>query len=448
MTSASAARRPGRLAAIAIGLAVVIGAGIVHLDAAIALVVPAMAGILVLLLLVRVFSRGDEGDAAQRRLLSWTMLGFATHLAFGLFVTNAGGLVEAYLRAPDSYAYHNNAIEVVRHWQDGFPLPYIPAGKEGFYYVLAALYWIFGPHTASGLVLNATLGAAIAPVMSDTTRRLFGDAAAEYAVKLVVLLPGLFLWTSQLMKEAPILFLIVLTANFASRLVDRLSVSSLLGLALVLASLFTFRGWVALVLAAGLVAGVTLGKGELVSGLSTGLTALALIAVVLTLGVGYSGYKAAISSDLQEAQVVRRDLALSAASGYDPDADISTSTGALTYLPKGLTNFVFGPFPWQIREARQLIVLPEVLAWWLLFPSLVRGLRRGWSLMGRRVLILLLPAATTSCLLALAIGNFGTVVRERMQIVVLLIPFIAVGLATRFRRQPDDEEHAALVAAG
>jgi hypothetical protein len=444
-----AARRSPRFAAVAAGLAVGIGACIVHLDAAIALVVPGLTGVLVLLLLVRVFSGPDEDDGARRRLLSWTLLAFATHLAFGLLVTNAGGLIQAYLRAPDSYAYHNNAIAIVRHWEHGFPLPFLPAGKEGFYYVLASLYWMFGAHTSAGLVLNATLGAAIAPIMSDTTRRLFGDAAAEYAVKLVVLLPGLFLWTSQLMKEAPILFLIVLTANFASRLVERLSLSSLVGLAVVLALLFTFRGWVALVLAGGLVAGVTLGKSELVSGVSTGLAALALIALALTLGVGYSGYKAAISSDLQEAQVVRRDLALSAASGYDPDADISTSAGALTYLPKGLTNFVFGPFPWQIREVRQLVVLPEVLAWWLLLPSLVRGLRRGWSLMGKRIAILLLPAITTACLLALAIGNFGTVVRERMQVVVLLVPFIAVGLATRRRQEPDEEQaHATPVAGG
>ena len=33
--------------------------------------------------------------------------------------------------------------------------------------------------------------------------------------------------------------------------------------------------------------------------------------------------------------------------------------------------------------------------------------------------------------LALAIGNFGTVVRERNQLLVLVLPYIALGLALR-----------------
>lgn len=433
--------RSARYAWLVVLLAVVIGSSIVRLGMAIAALVPMMVGVLLLALLVRLLGDEEDGDA-QRRMLRWTMVTFVTHLSFGLLVTNGGGLIETYLRAPDSYTYHNYAIEIVRNWTTGLPLPDVPAGKEGFYYTLAVLYWVFGAHSVAGLVLNATLGAAIVPLVSDTTRRLFGPVAAEYAVKLAVFLPGLLLWTSQLIKEAPILLLIVVTTNLASRLVDRISVSALVGVGVALAFLFTFRGWVALVVAGGLVAGLTFGKAQMVSGFSTGVSVLALLVMVVTLGLGYSGYQAAIGSDLQDAQVVKRDLALSAGSGYDAEADISTSAAALTYLPKGLANFILGPFPWQIRQARQLIVLPEVVAWWLLLPSLARGLRRGWSLMGRGVLILVLPAATTSFLLALALGNFGTVVRERMQVVVLLIPFVALGLAERARLrsgEPQDQ---------
>jgi len=67
--------------------------------------------------------------------------------------------------------------------------------------------------------------------------------------------------------------------------------------------------------------------------------------------------------------------------------------------------------------------------------------------MRRGIRILLLPTAATSCLLALAIGNFGTVVRERMQVVVLLIPFLAVGLAARIHGHPEEEEASATPAA-
>ena len=49
----------------------------------------------------------------------------------------------------------------------------------------------------------------------------------------------------------------------------------------------------------------------------------------------------------------------------------------------------------------------------------------------RGAFILLVPAAITACMLALLVANFGTVVRERMQVLVLLIPFISLGLALR-----------------
>ena len=51
--------------------------------------------------------------------------------------------------------------------------------------------------------------------------------------------------------------------------------------------------------------------------------------------------------------------------------------------------------------------------------------------MGRQVLVHLLPAAALASMLALIIGNYGTVIRERLQVVVLILPFVAFGLAKR-----------------
>ena len=124
---------------------------------------------------------------------------------------------------------------------------------------------------------------------------------------------------------------------------------------------------------------------------------------------------------------------------------MSTSCQAISYLHRGLATFVFGPFPWQIRSARQLPVLPDVVVWWLLFPSLVRGLRGARRVSGRAALVVALPAVTAAALLALTVGNFGTVVRERGQVTILLLPLIALGLSLRGRARPaaDGEPAAA-----
>ncbi len=419
--------------------AVVLGAGVVHGRALVALALPAVLGALLLIALVERLLRGADDDA-RRRVLRWTMVSFAAHLAFGLAVTNAGYDVRYYL-ATDSLSYHRLATELVGHWTDGTPIPFIPSGKEGFYYMLAGLYWVFGTHEAAGLAVNAVLAAALVPLTSDTTRRLFGEAAARYAGPLVVLLPGMFLWTSQLMKEAGMLFLLAVALNCAVRLVDRMSPAPLVFLTLSLVLAFTFRAWVALVVAAGILIAVAVSSRHLLAGLGNGLSSLIVVAaVMLGSGVGYSGYQAAVDSDLKQANVIRLDLAYSAATGYDPEADISSTGAAVSYLPRGMVAFLFGPMPWNIQGVRQLPFVPDMLAWWLLLPSLWLGLRTSWRRIGRRVLVMLLPALLTTLLMSLALGNFGTVVRERLQMQILVVPVIALGLAGRAARRGAPEE--------
>ncbi len=419
---------------MAFPLAAAVGAAVAGAHEAASMLALTLACGVALVFLVRLLEGPDSEDPVWARVLPWTLAAFAVHLLLSV-VINA-----AIYEQSDARTYHNHAVEIVRHWQSGFPLPHLPEGKEGFYYLLAGLFRVFGPNDFAGLVVNATLAAALVPITTDLTRRVLGPAAAGYVPQLVLLLPGLLLWTSQLLKEAAVIFLVASCLNAASRLLSRLSLSSMVVLALGLALLFTMRSHVALVIAMGIMLGIALGRPSVLGGLGAGASALALIALLITAtGVGYSGYSAAVGADLEQANVVRKDLATSANSGFGSDIDISTPQGALANLPPAGVTFLIGPFPWQFNDARQLIALPDVLAWWVLLPSLWRGLRSASRRIGRAVLIFVLPALTTTALLSLVVGNFGTVVRERSQVVIMLVPLLAVGLAERARRAGGDE---------
>jgi hypothetical protein len=425
-------RRTIAFVATGVGLAV----SLVHVRVVAALVVPAVFGVLALIVLVHCLADPDQGEPDRRRILRWTLISLVAHLLFGLLVMGLGGLFADVLRGPDSITYNNRAIDLMRHWSEGLPAPSLPAGKEGFYFLLAGLYWLFGAHIVSGLAINATLSAALVPLVTDTTRDLFGPRAARYAVPLVVVLPGMFLWTSQLGKEAAILFFIAVAANGAVRLLRRGSALALLSVMASISLLFTFRGWVALTLLGGVLAGIVLGRPKIIGGVSTGAaTTAAIVVLVLTSGIGYSGYQAAMDADLEEANAVRQELAVTGRTGFDEGVDVSTSVAALSYLPKGVARLVVGPFPWQLRGVRQIPGVLEVVVWWTLLPSLWRGLRRGWQVARRRVLVLILPTLTTAAMLSLSIGNYGTQLRERLQVVLLLVPFVALGLAVRQERQ-------------
>jgi hypothetical protein len=90
-----------------------------------------------------------------------------------------------------------------------------------------------------------------------------------------------------------------------------------------------------------------------------------------------------------------------------------------------------GPVPWQASNARQAGGLIEAMSLWVLLPSLWRGWRASGALIGRTRLVPLLPAALVAVSLALLIGNYGTIVRQRLQVTVFLIPFAALGWCLR-----------------
>lgn len=425
---------PSRRVLAVVGVGVALGLMVVRVEGVIALVAPAVLGVLLLAALVNtLFGGSDQG--VGRRIMWWTMVSFGAHLAFGMAATIISRDIWYYL-GTDGIGYDSVARAIVRHWETGLPLPPVPGGKEGFYYMLAGLYWLFGSYTVAGLAVNATLAAGLVPVMSDLTNRLFGPAAARYAVPLVVAFPGLFLWTSQLMREAGMLFLLAVALNCAVRLVERVSPAPLLILTAALVLAFTFRAWVALILGVGLLVGIALGHSQIASGFATGLGALFVVAsVMLASGLGYAGYKEATSVNLKEAHIVRKDSAVAAQTGFEPEVDISSTPSALRYLPRGIVSFVLGPFPWQLKGARQLPFLPDMVVWWALLPSLWGGVIAARHRVGRRWLLVALPAAGTTLFMSLALGNFGVIARERLQIVVLVIPLIALGLAERAARR-------------
>ena len=408
---------------------VLAGAMVVRAGGLIAMLTMSILGIGSLLLVLRMC--GGEDDSEERaRLVRWTMVAFGAHLAFGYVLSSTNASVEFF--GGDALTYHGAASQIVEHWNGDAFMPRLAGGKEGYYYLLAGIYWVFGPYQAAGLALNAALAAGLIPVVGDTTRRLFGEGPVRFVAPLLLLLPGLFVWTSQLLKEAPVLFFIAVAANCVVRMTERVTLARVVTFAMMAAFLLAFRGHVGSFIAAGLLGGVVVGRRQLTSGIAIGVLVFgAMVIVVLAAGVGESGFETVSEANLEQANNTRQGLALGTGSGFGQDVDISTSRRAISYLPLGVVSFMLGPFPWQSGGLRQLAAIPDVLVWWWLLPRLWTGYRQSGRLIGRRTLVLVLPVLLSLVVLALVISNYGTVVREREQIVVLVVPLIALGLHAR-----------------
>lgn len=413
--------------AAATGLVLAVGAAVSPgIDAAI---VPMVAGVLLLLAVCRAVRPADVRSA--RLIMTVAVAAFFAHVLIGILIGQSANF--AHSLGSDATTYDSGARMIVDHWrQASSPLPPMSAGKEGFYYTLGALYWAFGPFQLAGLALNAFFAAALVPLLFDLTRRLFGDDAGWWAVVVVTLQPGLLVWPSQLLREAGVLFFLVVALSCANRLATRASFSGALLLAIDVGLFLTFRADVALIVAVGLAVGLTLGRRQVVGGFLIATTVLAMgVVLVVAVGLGRAGYRSSTTQTLSQVSAARTDLATTAASGFDRTANVSTPGRALKYLPKGLPSFLWGPFPWQVRNVPQLFVGLDALTVMALTPSIWRGWRRARLSIGRRRLLLVLPAGALAVALALLIGNYGTVVRERLQILVLLVPLAAAGISQR-----------------
>ncbi|MEY2448332.1 MAG: hypothetical protein QOH79_1808 [Acidimicrobiaceae bacterium] len=426
--------RSGHFAvAIVVAIAVAVAASTAPI--VIAFTVPLVASVLVLAAMVRAFRVSIADPERERWLLTIVMAVFAVRVLVSLIIAALPAVRDTF--GPDAVTYHHGAINILHHWDAGAPITGAPiaAGKEGFFYLLAGLYYVFGTYQVSGLIVNAALSAALLPVIHDTTRRLFGPAAAKAAVVMVAVLPCFLVWTSQLLREAPVIFLLAAAANAATRLTQRTTPGAYLLLGGSLTLLFTLRANVALVAAAGFVLGIAFGRSHLLPGVATGAATLGFVVViVVAAGVGYAGFQAATGADLEQVSAARKDLSTGVSSGYAPTQDVSTTQKAITFLPIALPSFALGPFPWQARNATQIGGVLEAMSLWFLLPSLVRGLRWAKLVALRRWQALALPALLLATSLSLLIGNFGAVVRERLQATVLLVPIAAYGWTLRRTR--------------
>lgn len=246
---------------------------------------------------------------------------------------------------------------------------------------------------------------------------------------LVALFPAFIIWSGQLLKDGLVVFLLVLSILMVLRLQERFSYFAVIVLIVAVSCILTIRFYIFYMVVLAAVGSFVVGLG------ATGQSILRRSVALLLLGVGltYFGVIRTASidlenyGDLERIERSRSDLAGRAGSGFGEELDVSTTSGAIEAIPVGFAYLMFGPFPWQMGSVRAAIVAPELLVWWAIFPLGVWGI---WYTLKNR-LRPALPALVFSLMLTVAYsifqGNVGTAYRQRTQIQVFLMIFIAVG---------------------
>jgi hypothetical protein len=301
----------------------------------------------------------------------------------------------------------------------------------GMLYMVAAIYKIVGKNMLAVQFVNAVLGAATAPLAYMISMEIFPHKrVARVCALLSAFFPSLVLWSSQGLKDGPIVFLLVLSMLATLKLGNRFSFRYLTALAFALCCLITLRFYVFYIAVLAITVAFILGRRRLTA--QTFARQL-IVMIIIGLALAYFGVSRYASKqfdtygNLHQLQIMRLDASQRATSGFGQDVDVSSAGGVLSALPLGLSYLVLAPFPWQLASLRQVITLPEMVVWWASLPLLVLGLWFAVKYRIREVAPIIIFTTLLTLTYSILQGNVGTAYRQRAQLLVFYFVFVAIG---------------------
>lgn len=314
------------------------------------------------------------------------------------------------------------------------------ASAWGMINMVAAVYSVIGRNTLAIQFVNSVIGAATAVLIFNCAHIVYQNLrVAKIAAICVAFFPSLVLWSAQGLKDAPIVFFLVLAILAALRLNEKLSLKNAAILVVALFSILSLRFYVFYMIAAAIAGGFVIGFQKVSpSNFVRQFVVIILVGVSLTyLGVTrYANAQFGRFASLETIQKSRMDLAR-AGSGFGREVDVSTTEGAISTIPLGLVYLLFAPFPWQLVSLRQSITLPEMIIWWLMFPLLVMGILYSIKYRLRQISPILIFTTMLSIAYSVFQGNVGTAYRQRAQLLVFYFVFVAVGFVLLKEKQEE-----------
>lgn len=310
----------------------------------------------------------------------------------------------------------------------------------GMNYLVGALYTVFGKNILAAQTFCAVFGAATAPLVYFCSEKIFQNKrVSKFAAVSVAVFPAFVIWSSQLLKDGLIIFLLVLAMTMVLQLQERFNYAAVVLVVLSLGAIISLRFYIFYMVAIAVAGSFIIGTANTMQSVARRSVVLVLMGVSLT----YLGVIRNASTDLEkygdlgQIQNSRMDLARSAESGFGEDTDVSTTEGALTAIPIGFLYLMLAPFPWQATNLRQAITLPEVFAWWAMIPLMISGIWYSLRFKLRKAFPVMIFSLMLTIAYSIFLGNVGTAYRQRTQIQVFLFIFIGVGWTLYNERKED-----------
>lgn len=373
------------------------------------------------------------------------LTGLALRMGFGLFI-EVFDLREFF--GGDANTYDENGAGWMDVWLNDAPVsatliyynnPRTGAGW-GMNFLTAVIYVVVGRNLFAAQSFCALVGAATAPMTFFCARKVYNNLnAAKFAAVCVAVSPALVIWSSQLLKDGLLVFLLVTTMTLVLELQKKIRISAVIMLILALVGILSLRFYIFYMVMVAVCGSFVIGFTTSTKSIVRGIVLLGAIGLGLTyFGAGQDATAGLeVFGNLERIQQTRAGLT-GVTSGFGREMDVSTTEGAISTIPIGLYFLMFAPFPWHAENFRQAITIPDVLAWWALLPFGVLGLVYTIRYRLRNAFPILVFSLLLLLGYALFQGNVGTAYRQRTQVQVFLFILIGVGW-TVFKEQRENK---------
>jgi len=312
----------------------------------------------------------------------------------------------------------------------------------GMYYFVAGIYYVIGQNPLAIQLINCAIGAGVCISGYKIAMMVYpNERVARTVTMMTAFSPSLMLWTSQGLKDGPIMLCLCLCVLYALKIREKVEVKSFVLLLLSLLCLYTLRHYAAYIMFTAVTGGLLFTARKKLNPVRM----LQGAALVIVIGLTFSYFGAAevakSTIDLKHIQNARVWGAKVSNSGFGGDVDITDPEAAIEYLPLGILYVLLSPFPWMINNVRQLITLPELIAWWFLMPMMAKGYWFALRNRLRQSFVICTFVLGLTLAFALYQSNAGTAYRHRSQLYVFFFIFICIGLELRRSARLEKRAH-------
>lgn len=345
----------------------------------------------------------------------------------------------------DAIGYDEIGYELMRYFSGEVRLnPYLLewASINQMFYLVATVYWFVGRNPLFIQMFNALLGAATVYLIYLCAHTIFKNKkVARVAAVLTAFYPTLIVLSAQLLKDPIILFCLPLAILGTLKLQEKFDVRYLAVMLVGLIGTLFIRQYIFVMLTMAILCSFFLGPNLSVKQLLQRILLIGGMGIVLT----YLGYTARILTQIQsyqsleQVQKTRENFGQFAQSSYGEGTDVSTFSGLTEALPVNFSYMMFAPFPWEVINFRQSLVMPEILLWWLAFALGIIGL---WYILRthlRKAMVILVFTLILTLAYSIIQANVGQAHRQRTQIQIFFFIFTGVGFTVlnEFRENSD-----------